>query len=317
MALHLVPRSLVYVEAVAEHGSVQGASRAIGIAASAIDRQIVLVEERLGVRLFDRMTTGMALSPAGEMFVVLARRWRADENRIWSEVKKMQGVDLGHIRLVTMDSQVNGTIPRFLARVAADYPKVRIDVEVATPDEAVVALDDGRADIALAFNVRPQRAIHLIWSEQLPLICVVAPTHPLAGHGGTSLQEVRGYPLVLQSRALAIRRILEERHAPMVSDGSPPVVTNSLQLLKQLAVAGTHIALTSEIDAAPEILDGRLTAIPVKDKSLARQSISVAISSQRTLPSICRIVADALVAEAESCLAAVRSFRGGAAPDSS
>ena len=73
MALHLVPRSLVYVEAVAEHCSVQGASRAIGIAASAIDRQIVLVEERLGVQLFDRMTTGMALTPAAEILVEIGR----------------------------------------------------------------------------------------------------------------------------------------------------------------------------------------------------------------------------------------------------
>ena len=44
----------------------------------------------------------------------------------------MQGVDLGHIRLVAMDSLANRTIPRFLSRVSAAYPKVRIDVEITT-----------------------------------------------------------------------------------------------------------------------------------------------------------------------------------------
>ena len=82
MALHLVPRSLQHVEAVSTHGSIQAASRAIGIAASAIDRQVKLLEARLKVQLFDRTATGMSLSPAGEMLVVLARRWNVDENRI-------------------------------------------------------------------------------------------------------------------------------------------------------------------------------------------------------------------------------------------
>ena len=309
MSLHLVPRGLLYVEAVAEHGSIQGASRALGIAASAIDRQVILIEERLGVQLFDRVPTGMELSPAGEMLVVLARRWRADENRVWSDVKKMQGVDLGHIRLVAMDSLANRTIPRFLSRVSAAYPKVRIDVEITTPDMAVIALDEGRADIALAFNLRPQRDIHVTWTEDLPLICVVAPDHPLAGRREMTLQDVRQHPLVLQSRALAIRRILEARHATMVSNETPPIVTNSLQLLKHLVAAGPHAALTSEVDAAPEILSGRLVAIDVSEVPLAKQSISVAVSSRRPLPRICRVVADVLVEEMKACLDEVRSFR--------
>ncbi len=59
MSLPLTPRGLIYVEAVAEHGSIQAASREIGISASAIDRQVMLLEDRLGVQLFDRMSTGM------------------------------------------------------------------------------------------------------------------------------------------------------------------------------------------------------------------------------------------------------------------
>ena len=106
---------------------------------------------------------------------------------------------------------------------------MRIDVEIATPDVAVVALDEGRADIALAFNLRPQRDIHVTWTEELPLICVVAPEHPLARQAEMRGREVRRGPLVLQSRALAIRRILEARHAWMISEERPPIVTDSLQ----------------------------------------------------------------------------------------
>ena len=310
MALHLVPRSLQYVEAVAEHGSIQAASRAVGIAASAIDRQIKLLEARLGVQLFDRLTTGMSLSPVGEMFIVLARRWKADENRIWSDVKQMQGVDLGHIRLVTMDSLVNSLLPRFLQHVASVYPKVRIDVEIATPDDAVAVLDAGEADVALAFNLRPQRDVHVMWSEELPLLCVMAPGHPLAVQKEVRLSQVREHPIAVQSPALAIRRILEARHGWMFSGDRPPVVTNSLQLLKQLVVAGTHVALTSELDTAQELLDGRLVAVPVKGDNVVPQSISLVISSRRTLPRIATRVADLLAKDVADTLARVRARRG-------
>ncbi|MEQ9346191.1 MAG: LysR family transcriptional regulator [Thalassospira sp.] len=307
MALHLIPRSLIYVEAVSEHGSIQAASRAIGVSASAIDRQIVLLEERAGVQLFERRTTGMALSAAGEVFVVLARRWRSDESRVWSDVKHLQGVDTGHIRIVTMDSLVNGPIPRFLARIGERYPRVRIDVEIASPDQAFTDLDTGVADIALAFNLRPHRDIHVIWSEELPLFCVVSPRHDLAGAKNTKLQEAIAYPLVLQSRSLAIRRILEARYAWLFSDNRPPVVTNSLQLLKHLVASGGHVALTSEFDAAQELLDGKLKAIPLVDLGLSVQNICVAISSRRTLPRICRIVMEELAAEMSTVLTEVRA----------
>jgi len=294
MSLHLVPRGLQYVEAVAEHGSIQAASRAIGIAASAIDRQIKLLEDRLGVQLFDRITTGMALTPVGEMMVLLSRRWRADENRIWSDVKQMQGLDVGHFRLVAMDSLMNGVVPDFLARISEQYPRVRIDVDVATPDDAVTALTEGRSDIAIAFNLRPQRDIHVIWSTPLPLHCVAAPDHPLARQREVALSEVNSHAIVVQSRALAIRRMLEARHSWIFSEGPPPVATNSLQLLKHLVVAGRHVALTSVLDVAPELLDGRLVALPVKGQTIVPQSISIAISAQRVLPRVAGMLAQDL-----------------------
>ncbi|MBU4527143.1 MAG: LysR family transcriptional regulator [Desulfomicrobium sp.] len=311
MALHLVPRGLHYVEAVAEHGSIQGASRAIGIAASAIDRQIKLLEDRLGVPLFDRTSTGMTLSPVGEMFIVLTRRWKADENRIWSDVKQMQGVDLGHIRLVTMDSLVNSVLPCFLHHVAEIYPKVRIDVVIGTPDDAIAALDAGNADVALAFNVRAQRDLHLLWVEELPLLYVAAPGHALAREKEVRLSQVRDHPIVVQSPSLAIRRILEARHGWVFSGDRPPIVTNSLQLLKQMVMSGSHAALTSELDVAQELLDGRIVAIPVTGQNVAPQNITLAISAKRTLPRIATRVADLLAGDIAALLERVRAHPTG------
>ena len=297
MSLHLVPRVLRYVEAVAENGSIQAASRALGISASAIDRQIKLLEERLDLQLFDRQSTGMETTAAGEMFIVLSRRWRADESTILSDVKQMQGVDLGHVRLATMDSLANGALPRILAAIVKEFPRVQMEVEIMTPDDAVAALNDRTADLALGFNLRPARDIHVLWTADLPLVCVCAPEHPVARMTSIQIREVRGHRLVVQSRALAIRRMLEVRHSSLFADAGPLLVTNSLQLLKQMVVSGTHIALTSELDAASELISGEMVAIPILDAQPRSQSISLAVSVKRSLPRICTTISKVLIGE--------------------
>lgn len=300
MSLHLVPRVLRYVEAVAENGSIQAASRVLGISASAIDRQVKILEDRLDLQLFDRQSTGMETTAAGEMFIVLSRRWRADENAILSDVKKMQGVDLGHVRLATMDSLANGPLPRMLATIAKEFPRVQMEVEIMTPDDAAAALNDGMADLALGFNLRPARDLHVLWTADLPLVCVSAPDHPVARMPTIRIKEVRAYPLVVQSRALAIRRMLEARHSWLFADEQPPIVTNSLQLLKQMVVSGSHIALTSELDAASELAGGSMVAIPISDAQVRSQSISLAVSVKRSLPRICTTVSKVLIREMEA-----------------
>ncbi|MGJ8583482.1 MAG: LysR substrate-binding domain-containing protein [Marinosulfonomonas sp.] len=151
--------------------------------------------------------------------------------------------------------------------------------------------------LVLGFNLKATRDLHMMWSEELPLVCVCAPEHPVAGLASITTKEIRAYPLVVQSRALAIRRMLEARHTWLFTNAQPPVVTNSLQLLKQLVSAGTHLALTSQLDAEAELASGKMLAIPITDAKVHSQSVGVAVSVNRTLPRICTTVADLLIHE--------------------
>ena len=294
MVLQLVPRSLQYVESVAQIGSIQGTSRELGISASAIDRQILILEEILGVQLFERKHNGMIPTVAGERLIVMARRWRRDTETLRAEVKQMQGIDLGHVKIATMDSQVNGILPQFIDQLASELPQVTLEIEIANTTQAAAALEQGTADIAFVFNAPRRRDLHLIWSEDLPFGCVTAKEHPLAHRENLTLEDVVQYPIALQSRALAVRQYLDLNHGWLFSNGNQPLVTNSLQLVKQLALLGGHVALTSELDAAPEILEKRLVFTPVRDKTAAPQTVGVLINSRRSLPRITQTVAKML-----------------------
>ncbi|MCB4767281.1 LysR family transcriptional regulator [Ancylobacter sp. Lp-2] len=303
----LVPASLRYLDQVARSGSIQKAAKELNIAASAIDRQILLLEQELDVELFERLPRGMRLTAAGDALVTLARRWRGDERRVAAEIKQLQGVDQGHVRLVAMDSHANGFLPRFVERLAAEQPRISLEVEIASPDDAVTALLGGSADIAAIFNLTPRRDVHVHWSAELPFGCVVAPNHPLAKADTVSLQEVVAHPIALQSKALMIRRYLDARYGWLFADPQKALVTNSLQLVKQLARGGRYVAFTSELDAASELAAGQLRFLPVRDKSVEPQSVSIAIDAKKPLSRIGGIIMNLLTSEIQSSLQSART----------
>lgn len=305
----LHPKALRYVAAVAQLGSVQAAAREVSISASAIDRQILILEEDLGVPLFERLPRGMRLTAAGELLLALSQRWKADLNRTISDIKQLQGVNHGQLRLAAMDSHANGFLAAFVQAVASEHPGIVIEIEIVSPDEAISDLLGGEVDIAVAFNLKTQRDLNLIWSAELPLGCAVAPDHPLAAQAHVSFKEVAAWPLAAQSRALSIRRYLDKRHGWLLQETPPPLVTNSLQLVKSLVRSGSHVALTSELDVGPEVLAGSLHFIPLRDRNAQAQTVSVATSAARPLPRIARIVAEMLATHVERHLTQVRAVR--------
>lgn len=306
----LVPAALRYAEQVARSGSIQRAAKDLNVAASAINRQVLQLEETLGVPLFERVAKGMRLTPAGDALVTLARRWMADERRTAAELRQLQGVNQGHVRVVAMDSHVNGILPALIADLDARHPRISLDVEVASTDAAVAALLAGDADIAAIFNLSPRRDIHVLWSAELPFGCVIAPDHPLASRGSISLQEVVAHPIVLQSRALMIRRYLEARHGWLFTQERKTVETNSLQLVKILAREKGYVAFTSELDAAPELIAGTLVFRPVRDKGAEPQMVAIAMDGRKPLTRVGRIVAEALEGLIGTTIADVRRAEG-------
>jgi DNA-binding transcriptional LysR family regulator len=307
MPQSLVPAALRYADQVARSGSIQRAAKELNVAASAINRQIIQLEGILGVPLFERVAKGMRLTPAGDAIVTLARRWHSDERRAAADLQQLQGIHQGHVRLVAMDSHVNGFLPAAVLQLAREHPRIALEIEIGSTDAAGTALVSGGADIAAVFNLSPRRDLHVLWSAELPFGCVASPNHPLARKRSISMQEAVAFPMALQSRALMIRRYLETRHGWLFTDEQKVVETNSLQLMKILARSGEYIAFTSELDAAPELIDGSLVFLPVRDKNVEPQSVSIAIDGRKPLNRIGKIVSDMLTTNITQCLSEVRS----------
>ncbi len=302
----LVSAGLRYADQVARSGSIQKAARELHVAASAINRQILNLEDELGVPLFERLPRGMRLTSSGDAIITLVRRWRQDERQLAAEIRRIQGIHQGHVSLVAMDSHATSILPALVEDLSAQHPLISLSIELATPDDAEVALMTGKADLAAIFNLAPRRELLVLWKSELPLGCVVAPGHPLAQRQTVSFQEATVHPIALQSKALTIRRYLEAQYSWLFKESRRCIETNSLQLVKQLALGGHHVVFTSELDVGPELASGRLVFIPIRDRGAEPQGISVAVDAARPPRPIVKLVSERLIAALQDCLSAAR-----------
>ena len=87
-----------YFLEVTQHRSIRRAAEVLHVSASAIDRQILKVEEELGVPLFERLPSGLRLTSAGELVLANARQWQKEYARTREQIDEMQGATLASRR---------------------------------------------------------------------------------------------------------------------------------------------------------------------------------------------------------------------------
>ncbi len=101
---------LRYFEAVAEDGSIRRASERLHISASAVNRQILKLEEQLGAPLFERRPDGMRLTDAGRLVLRHARDTLHDFARLRGDIDSLRGGG-GGVTIATLDSPAVHFLP--------------------------------------------------------------------------------------------------------------------------------------------------------------------------------------------------------------
>ncbi len=307
MSRSLLPVSLTYFDRVATLGSIQAAARAQHVAASAIDRQIIGLEDRLGVKLFERLPKGMRLTAAGEVLVGLVQRWRTEERNAVAELFQLQGFQQGQVSIFAMDSHATSILPQIVQRIADIQPSVGLSIQIGPTNEAVAALLSGQVDLIIAFNLPQHPGLRSLWSCALPFGCIVAPGHPLCELADVKFQDVVAYPLALQSRSLLIRSFLETQFSWLFAEPHGQIETNSLHLIKNLARSGRYVAFTSELDTASELVGGTLRFLPLSDSNVVPQTASIAMNESKPLSSVLKLIVDCSIEVIEATLKDVRA----------
>ena len=153
---HIDWEDLRFVLAVADAASLAGAARALGVNHTTVLRRVNAFEERLGLRLFDRLPSGYALTAGGEEMLAAARAMAetvtALERRLFGQDLRLEGA----LRVTTTDTLMASVVPPVLARFREAHPGITL--EVATQN-TMANLTKREADVAIRPVVDPPETL--------------------------------------------------------------------------------------------------------------------------------------------------------------
>jgi DNA-binding transcriptional LysR family regulator len=184
---------LRYFLAIARAGTLAGAAQALGVNHSTVFRRLNAFEDRLGVRLFERLPEGYVATPEGEE---IRRHAEAVDDSVNALARSVAGRDYrlsGRIRLTTAASLASDYVAGYLVKFRETHPD--ITVEIATGDHDF-DLTRREADVALRATQSPPEFLVGRKLLELPWY-VCAGRETLARHGTpTGMADLGRFPLI-------------------------------------------------------------------------------------------------------------------------
>ena len=182
-------QALRVVRAIADEGSITAAAASLGYSQPALSQQMKRLEQRLGVPVIERVGRSVRLTEAGRVLARHAPAVTTALDAAAGELAELRGLRAGRMRLVAFPSASPTVVPRLLSDLAEHHPGITITYVEAEPPEAVDAVREDRADIALTFSYPGDRddphgssarglAVRAVGSDDL--LAVLPEGHPAA-----------------------------------------------------------------------------------------------------------------------------------------
>ena len=274
---------LVVFRAVAEQQSFRKAAEELYLTQPAVSLQIKALEEDLGVQLFDRTGSRIALTPAGVTLLDYAQRVHALLVQAEQHVTALSGEHAGHLALGASSTIAQYVLPRLLSGFCREHPRVQPSLISGNTERIVDALL--QQQIALAFIEGPAHSRDVKTEPFLvdEIVLIAPASHEWAERGSISAEELPAAPLLMRERGSGSRRVLElalERHNIKRTSLRIAMELDSTEAIKSAVEAGLGAGFVSRWAIAKDLRNGRsFKIVPVESLRIHREFLIAYASS--------------------------------------
>lgn len=270
-------------KAVAALGSFSKAADLLDLAQSTVSAHVAALESALGAELFARGGNRIALSAAGERFLVYAQRMIDLEDEAKAALRGGAGLG-GALSARICEPICESYLPRALKRFRAEHPRVRLDINSCSPYGLLEELRSGRIDFALLIVkgfIHPDLdAVDLL---EIPLAFAAPPGSALARRGAVGPAELAGETVFVPTGYCVFYLLLEDLFRAERMPLPPLHCLNSVAAIKRNVAAGIGSALLPRVSVEEELSDGRLAELRL-EAELPRTSLALIREKGKRLP---------------------------------
>lgn len=191
-------RQLSHAMALAKHGNFRLAAAELHISQPALTRSVRALEEALGARLFDRLSTGVEPTPAGEIVLERGRRVLQESDDLKRALVDLLGMVRGSLVISTGPFPGDALVPDAVAALMQRAPDIHCLVREVDWTGVPRQLLDRESDLAVAdigeVEDDERFATELLITDPFYFVC--RSQHPLAGKRRVDHSDFGPYPLV-------------------------------------------------------------------------------------------------------------------------
>ncbi|WP_006787783.1 HTH-type transcriptional regulator CysB [Thiorhodospira sibirica] len=192
-------QQLRYLKAIADNNlNISEAAQRMETSQPGVSKQIRLLEEELGVRLFHRNGKHLsALTPIGQQVLARVERILSEVSNIEHLTGEARHENIGQLRISTTHTQARYVLPAVIDLFRQRYPEVRLQLHQGTPRQIVDIAQSGAVDFIIATEAPTFPGQFVMLPAYRWAHCVIMPKdHPLATQTPLSLAELATYPIV-------------------------------------------------------------------------------------------------------------------------
>ena len=255
----------IFIE-VARQLHVTRAAASLNLTQSTVSAAIQALEERHGVRLFERIGRRIVLTGEGRSFLPHAEAALAGARNAEQMLDDLSGATQGEIAIWSSQTIATQWLPRRLVAFRDAYPGIRLDLQVGNTDQCVASVQDGSCDIAFIEATVKAAAMEQVVVGRDRLALVAGTRHPWRGRIPSGFGDLRDSRWVLREAGSGTRRTFEAALAAHGLSLRDLDVHLELPTNEAICAAVADSALATVVSyavAEPYILAGQLVELPV------------------------------------------------------
>lgn len=240
---------------VARQRSFAAVARDRGVDPTSISRAIAALEARLGVRLFERTTRAMVLTPAGELYLSRLPTMVEDFERLADEARSMRTDPVGTLRLTASVAFGEHCLAPLLPAFRDAFPRLRLELLLTDANLDLVA---DRIDLAIRLGPGHRGDVEAVRLFDTRYRVVASPQHVRDHPLGRPSDLADRSCLLLALPAFRSRWIFRDAIGTQEVPVSGDVIASSVLMLRAAALRGLGPALLADWLIEADLREGRL-----------------------------------------------------------
>ncbi|MZQ81286.1 LysR family transcriptional regulator [Paenibacillus sp. 5J-6] len=261
-------RQLEYFTAICEELHFTRASEKLGMSQPTLSHQIKLLEDELGVPLFDRIGKKIAITEAGHILLNECKLIFSSLKNVKVQILELQKVTRGTLSIGALPGELTQLVSSLLIDFHTIYPEVQI--KIVNFDDIVERVIQNQIDLAITIlPVEDDRIVkYPLYKEDIYL--TVSKDHPLADRESFDFDEISKYPFIMFPQSHKCRQIIDLTSSTSGFNIEPIIETTAIETIIGLVKAGAGVTALSRT-YLNLYNDPQLKAIKIVKPTLSRE----------------------------------------------